>query len=640
MTARRVHALGALCAAALAACSPTRRTTPTATAPMPAAEPTPQAPVVDAAAAVKAGDSAAAVVVRRADSLRVSMSDVTRGARGVFGDSVTPDRARSGDDPDDDSSSDLDVESYVSQDRVEHFVRMFSGSARARIEERLSVGTRYEPMIRQRMREGGLPEDMYYLALVESGFEPHAYSRAAAVGMWQFMTSTGRDMGLRIDWWVDERRDPVRSTRAAVRFIRGLRDQFGSLYLAAAAYNGGPGRVARGLAQFKEELEGQEGEDVFFALAEQDWLRKETKDYVPQLIAAAIVANDPERYGMSVKKLPPFAYDSARVGPESALPAIARAAGVSVAALQDLNPQLLRGVTPPRGDWTLRLPVGTATRFSATWASMPREERVGLHRVETRKGRTLEAIAEDAGISYRQLVAYNPGIKRTKKGRVLPGQTLVVPTPAVVAAALVVPDPEIERYGSAAKRSTRSSRSRVAFHVVRRGETLGGIARKYGTTVARLQKLNRLRKPIIFPGQSLVVRGEAASERSASKSGRTSSVRIVQSGRRAESPAARDRAAEKTPARVVSGSGRSSKAASSRTTSAKARTAKGKSASKSKKPTSARASAAATKSRSSTRSSAAKKGSSARAAKPGAGSAKKKSAAPKDGARKGTRRAD
>ena len=114
-------------------------------------------------------------------------------------------------------------------------------------------------MIRAKMREGGLPEDMYYLGLVESGWDPNAYSRAAAVGMWQFMTTTARDMGMRVDWWVDERRDPVSSTTAAVRFIKDLKEQFGSLYLAAAAYNGGPGRVARGLSRYADDLEGTSG---------------------------------------------------------------------------------------------------------------------------------------------------------------------------------------------------------------------------------------------------------------------------------------------------------------------------------------------------------------------------------------------
>src|SRR5215212_1968056 len=133
---------------------------------------------------------------------------------------------------------------------------MFTGRAKDRIAARLEIGTRYEPMIRARMREGGIPEDMYYLALVESGYDPNAYSKAAAVGMWQFMTSTGRGMGLRIDWWIDERRDPVRSTDAAVRFIKGLNEQFGSMYLAAAAYNGGPGRIARGLTRYADDFAG------------------------------------------------------------------------------------------------------------------------------------------------------------------------------------------------------------------------------------------------------------------------------------------------------------------------------------------------------------------------------------------------
>ena len=134
---------------------------------------------------------------------------------------------------------------------MRHYVSVFSGPSRERVSERLSAGTRYEAMIRAKLRAGGLPEDMYYLALVESGFNPHAYSRAAAVGMWQFMTTTARGMGLKVDWWVDERRDPVRSTDAAVRFLRGLNEQFGSMYLAAAAYNGGPGRIQRGLARIE-----------------------------------------------------------------------------------------------------------------------------------------------------------------------------------------------------------------------------------------------------------------------------------------------------------------------------------------------------------------------------------------------------
>lgn len=512
MTHRCLAAFGL---ALLAACT---------SSPRPAQPPTPRSTASDAAgtadsavslevAGARAAEASARVVVQKADSIRISLQEVTQQAVQVFG---AADSAALGDDADgageaaEGPSWDLDVESYLSQERVEHFVRLFSGSARQRIAERLEQGTRYEPMIRQRMREGGLPEDMYYLALVESGFNPHAYSRAAAVGMWQFMTSTGRGMGLRIDWWVDERRDPMRSTVAAVRFIRGLRDQFGSLYLAAAAYNGGPGRVARGLKRFEGELEGQEGEDVFFALAEQDYLRKETKDYVPQLIAAALVAKDPARYGLSFNTLPPFEYDSVVVGAESAFPAIARAAGTTVATIQELNPQLLRGMTPPRSDWTVRIPVGSQARFEEEWAKLDRDERTGLRRTVTKKSVSLESLASSHGISVRQLIAFNPGgVKRNKNGRVIVGQSVLVPTPAVAAAALLVPDPEIERYGSSAASSSRRSGSSVVMHVVRRGETLSGIAKRYGTTTKKLQELNRLRRPLIFPGQSLVVRGTA-----------------------------------------------------------------------------------------------------------------------------------
>ncbi len=210
---------------------------------------------------------------------------------------------------------DIDVDSYVTQKQVARYVDIFLGSSRTRFVERLQRGKQYEPMIRETFRTAGIPEDMYFLALVESGFDPQAYSRAAAVGMWQFMSSTARGVGLRVDWWVDERRDPVKSTWAAARFIRDLQGQFGSLYLAAAAYNGGPGRVSRGLKKFDDELGDVSGEDCFFALAEQDYLRAETKNYVPQLIAAALLGKAPSRYGLAVDSVPPFAFDTVVVPP-------------------------------------------------------------------------------------------------------------------------------------------------------------------------------------------------------------------------------------------------------------------------------------------------------------------------------------
>ena len=438
----------------------------------------------------------------RRDSANVSETDVTRQAVQVFGDTVAADSAVAADSGETGPTWDMDVRSYETQARVAHFVDVFTGPSRDYIESRLSRGSRYEPMIRAKFKAGGLPEDMSYLALVESGYDPNAYSRAAAVGMWQFMASTGRDLGLRVDWWVDERRDPAKSTDAAIRFIRYLREQFGSLYLAAAAYNGGPGRISRGLSRFADDMGDVSGEDRFFALAEEDYLPRETKDYVPQLIAVALVAKDPVRYGLQVEQRPAFAYDSIDASASTPLAAIAKASGASVAELKDLNPHVLRGVTPPTGRFWVRIPSGRAAGFDSAFAALDSTQRRAFTRVVSKKGQSLGSIAVKHDLTARELGWYNPKVATLKpSGRLRPGQVILVPSRAVVAAATDVPDPTIERYGG--------SSGRLVTHVVRRGESLGSIAKKYHTSVAELKRLNGLRKTMIFPGQSIVVKGSA-----------------------------------------------------------------------------------------------------------------------------------
>ena len=446
---------------------------------------------------------------------RVSASEVSRSAVAVFGDSamhaavVAPDSAADG------PKWDIDVRPYETTDRVEHYVRVFTGPSKEYIEARLSKGTRYEAMIRSKMREGGLPEDMYYLALVESGFDPNAYSRAAAVGMWQFMTSTARDIGMRVDWWVDERRDPVRSTIAAVRFLHELKEQFGSLYLAAAAYNGGPGRISRGLNRYASDLEGTAGEDLFFALAEKDYLRNETRQYVPQLIAAALIAKDPHRYGLEIRAQAPFEYDSVRVGPATPLAAIAHAASTSVEQIKELNPHVLRGMTPPRDSMKIRVPPGRAAQFDSAYGALPETDRKAISVAETKKGERLADLAYRLKTSASVLSTFNPSLQKSKKtGKLVPGQRVVVPTRAVAAAAVSVPDPSIERYPS----GSRAAR----IHVVKRGENLSVIAKRYHTTSKALMQLNGLRRPLIVPGQELVVsRGRSSRSASAKPSGRS-----------------------------------------------------------------------------------------------------------------------
>jgi membrane-bound lytic murein transglycosylase D len=411
---------------------------------------------------------------------------------------------------------DIEVDSYVTQDKVAHYVNLFLGTARTRFVERLQRGKQYEPMIREKFRAAGIPEDMYFLGLVESGFDPHAYSRAAAVGMWQFMSSTARGVGLRVDWWVDERRDPMKSTDAAARFIRDLRGQFGSLYLAAAAYNGGPGRVSRGLKKFDDALDDVNGEDCFFALAEQEYLRAETKNYVPQLIAAALIGKAPARYGIQLDSVPRYAYDSVFVPAATPLSAVARATGRTLRDVQLLNPHVLRGVTPPDMAIPVRVPAGAAEGFDSLWAALPDSERVAFHRVTTRKGETLAGLAKKHGVQTRHLSMFNRRLS-VKKGRLTTGQVVLVPTAATVAGALDVPDPSIERYGS-------SSASGRVTHVVKRGESLGLIAKRYRTSVSALVRLNRLKKNVIYPGQTIIVRGTARPASSTS-SRRTSTAR-------------------------------------------------------------------------------------------------------------------
>ncbi|MFL5607082.1 MAG: transglycosylase SLT domain-containing protein [Gemmatimonadaceae bacterium] len=470
----------------------------------------------------------------------VSTTDVAKGAIYVFGDSLVAAPAAKSDSLEE-PTWDMDVRSYETQERVAHYVSMFTGRAKDRITERLQRGTRYEPMIRAKMKAGGLPEDMYYLALVESGFDPHAYSRAAAVGMWQFMTSTARDMGLRVDRWVDERRDPVRSTGAAVRFIRGLREEFGSLYLAAAAYNGGPGRVSRGLARYADDLEGTPGDEAFFVLAEKDYLRNETREYVPQLIAAALIAKEPVRYGMTLHALSPLAYDSVSVRGGTPIAAIAKAAHASTHDILDLNPHLLRGMTPPRETYQVRVPVGAAARFDSAFATLSEEELKATVGLESKKGDTAERLAQAHDISVSALKAFNPNLERLKSGRLAPGQYLVLPTSAVASASLEIPDPSIENFPH--------SSGRMRVHTVRRGETMRSIALKYDMTPERLMRINGLRKPRIFPGQSLLL-ARASKASAGSRVAKTKTSKTSKRSRSGEEPKKRSGASSKASART------------------------------------------------------------------------------------------
>jgi membrane-bound lytic murein transglycosylase D len=504
--------------------------TPMATAPAPVPTPVPS-------------PMAATVSAPAASADRATPDEVVSTVVAVFGDSTVlrpVDSTSAADDP----IWDIDVRSYETHDRVEHYVGLFSNSAKDRFLARLSRGTRYEPMIREKLRTSGMPEDLRFLALIESGYDPNAYSRAAAVGMWQFMSGTARGVGMRVDWWMDERRDPARSTDGAIRFLSALQKQFGSLYLAAAAYNGGPGRVARGLTRFASELDGAEGEDRFFALAEQDYLRAETKNYVPQIIAAALVAKMPARYGLVIDSLPIYGYDSVLVTPGTSLAHITAASGAAKAEIRELNPAVLRGITPPDASIWVRVPLGLAERTRLALDSIPEVDRRGYREASVSGASTTPArFADSHGVTLKQLRWFNPTIKTTRKGRLVPGQSLRIPRDLAIDFAREIPDPSIERYGGASAK-TLSSRG---IHVVKRGESLGTIAKRYRTTVARLKTLNGISGSRLMPGQTLRVRGGTTTASGTSSSAKKSLVKSSSAKKAGAKKAGAKKASAKKP---------------------------------------------------------------------------------------------
>jgi membrane-bound lytic murein transglycosylase D len=377
---------------------------------------------------------------------------------------------------------DIDVATYNSHSRVRWYLDFFQSKGRERMGIWLNRMPRYEPMIRERLQREGLPGDLVYLALIESGFSNTATSRARAVGMWQFMKGTAKLYGMRVDSWVDERRDPYRATDAAARHLRDLNQRFGSLYLAAAAYNAGSGRVSRGLRRLPDddESDSTSADAMFFRLYDTKLLRRETKDYVPKLIAAALIAKEPARYGFTVTAAEPPTYDSIIVPTMTGLDVIARLADTTVAAIRELNPQYLRLATPPAVASVVRVPAGRGSTTVAAYAELPPNRRVTFVEHFVARGETMGGIARRYRVSQRLLADANP---KVRPNRLRIGQRLIVPTGGAIS-------------GSVARQMADPPKpagtNRSGWHRVRRGETLTAIADDYGVTVRDLQRWNSL----------------------------------------------------------------------------------------------------------------------------------------------------
>jgi len=493
-------------AAALAGCAGSH--TRVASAPAPAAS-NPASPAVTTtdSSAVQLGTALASVEQDSAadqsalDSLHehdpaaprtnqpLAGEDVRHEAEQLFGSDAT-------------ATFDIDVVTFAGNRRVLEYLEFFQLDARDRFEIWLSRLGRYEGMIRERLRARGLPEDLVYLTLIESGLSNTAVSRARAVGMWQFMAPTGRGYGLQIDAWMDERRDPFKATDAAVAHLNDLVQRLGSVYLAAAAYNAGAGRIEREIRRLPGEPDTVD-DQTFFQIADRRNLRRETRDYVPKLIAAALIAKQPTRYGFTdIQRLPPLVFDEVSVPDATGLDVIARLADTTVAAMLELNPQFVRGITPPQRAVIVRVPRGLGARVAERYAELPVNERITFVDHYVTSGQTLSSIAQRYKVTVTMLQAANPHL-RAHALRI--GQRVIVPMSGRVVprgAWSTPPEPRVRRTSGTRYRnvsSTSATRHRVAA-----GETASAIARQHGVGLEALLEANDLTmRSVIRPGDVL-----------------------------------------------------------------------------------------------------------------------------------------
>jgi len=452
-------------------------------------------------------------------------------------------------------------------DQVASYINYFSSRGRGILENGLVRSGRYDEMIRNTLKAEGVPQDLIYLAQAESGFHPLAVSRVGARGIWQFMASRARGYGLQRDWWVDDRQDPEKSTRAAARHLKDLYQQFGDWYLAMAAYNSGPGTVQSAVKRT--------GYADFWELYRRNVLPKETRNYVPIIVAVTIMAKNPAQYGLDhLDKEKAAAFDTVTIDYPVDLRLVAECVDVSAADLQDLNPSLLRLTTPKDHPFQLHLPAGTKDKFETAIAAIPPDMRVwwryhkvqsgdtlaslartyrttpkaiaeannledgqelapdskltipiapGKHastedtaayahrltRYKVRKGDTVQTVADNFGIPPAMVRKWNH-----LKGNSLAGRRIVyVHLP-------ITPNASKEEFASAAPHSSTPSKSKtkktvavssptkkpVLRHTVKQGETLYSIATNYKTTVDAIKRDNS-NVAVLRPGMVLIIKG-------------------------------------------------------------------------------------------------------------------------------------
>jgi membrane-bound lytic murein transglycosylase D len=393
-------------------------------------------------------------------------------------------------------------------DRVLRYVELFQGRLREFLTEGLSRGVQYLPMIQATFRAEGLPLDLAYIPLIESAFKPSALSRAKARGVWQFMRGTALENGLKADWYLDERADPVKATTAAAKYLKTLFNTFEDWHLAMASYNGGPGRVRRALARSRQN-------DFWKLTSSTRWLPRETREYVPMILAAVIIAKNPAQYGFEIVPMPSTLTETVLVPEALDLRRVAEWAEVPVDDIQKLNPQFRRWTTPvKKGEYTIAVPEGTAGKVRAGLEAAAPNQRNALQFHTVKRGETLATIARKLQVNRTDLAEANY-LKATS--RVAAGTRLVIPrmpSAALLARATreasdlektaetIVADVLAE---TSAVAPMVENRAAVRTYRVKSGDTLYAIAKRFKLTVNQLKTWNKLRTSNLQVGTRLLL---------------------------------------------------------------------------------------------------------------------------------------
>jgi membrane-bound lytic murein transglycosylase D len=388
--------------------------------------------------------------------------------------------------------------------KVLSYVEVMQGRMRDYIQESLARGAKYMPMIQKVFRAEGLPLDLAYIPIIESSFKTNALSKASAKGPWQFMKPTAKEHGLKTDWFIDERSDPEKATVAAAKYLKTLSRMFdGDWNLVLAAYNGGPGRVSRALKR--------SGVEDFWALsATTKYLPRETREYVPLILAAMIIGRNPAQYGFEAVTAEALAYDKVALPRAVDLRRVAEWAGTTLDEIQALNPELRRWTTPVKyPDYEIKVPKGTADLLTARLADASPTDFSALKWYTAKKGETLQTVARRFGVSRGDVAEAN---NLSAKARLRPGQDLIIPrAPATILAArserstpTAVASRAIAQTAESPSAAQPAQIAQITYKV-KRGDTLFAIAQLFDTTVAKIKSWNRLSSNRIAPGARLKI---------------------------------------------------------------------------------------------------------------------------------------